>query len=108
VSDHDLRDEAELTREVADRAIRRLNLLEHLFLMVAAGAALLAGLLVAWLLSQSFDAPFRTTWAISALTLFLLPAGVSWARVRREEREWARKREERRAAAHVVSDDTPT
>jgi len=98
MSDDDRRD-AELAREVADRAIRRLNLLEHLFLMVAAGAALLAGLLLAWLLSQSVDAPFRTTWAISSLVLFLLPAGISWVRVRRDEREWQARRAAAREAA---------
>jgi len=98
MTDVDRPDDTELAREVADRAIRRLNLLEHLFLMVAAGAALLAGLLVTWLISQSFDVPFRTTWAISALVLFLFPASISWVRVRRDEREWVRKRDEHRAA----------
>jgi len=104
MSEADDRSDAELAREVADRAIRRLNVLEHVFLMVAAGAALLAGLLVAWLLSQSVGAPFRLTWAISALVMFLLPAGLSWLRVRREEREWL----ERRAAAREASDRETT
>ncbi|MDT8369593.1 MAG: hypothetical protein RQ745_10335 [Longimicrobiales bacterium] len=97
------RREAELTREVADRAIRRLNLLEHLFLMVAAGAALVAGLLVAWLLSQSLGWNFRTTWAVSALLLFILPAGVSGWRVRREERDWLQRRAARDPAAAETS-----
>jgi uncharacterized membrane protein len=100
VSEADRRDDAELAREVAERAIRRLNVLEHLFLLVAAGAALLAGLLVAWLLSQSAGAPFRATWAVSALVLFLVPAGMSSIRVRREEREW----QERRADAARLAD----
>jgi len=106
MSDVDRRDDSELAREVAERAIRRLNLLEHLFLMVAAGAALLAGLLVAWLLSQSVEAPFRTTWAVSSLILFLLPAGVSWLRVRRDDREWAEKRAAARAAAEADEADS--
>lgn len=92
MSGADRPDEAELTRQVADRAIRRLNILEHVFLMVAAGAALLAGLIVAWLLAQSVGAPFRVTWAVSALVLFLVPAGISSMRVRREEREWREQR----------------
>ncbi len=99
MSEAEDREDAELTRQVADRAIRRLNVLEHVFLMVAAGAALLAGLLVAWLLSQSVGAPFRLTWAVSALLMFLLPAGISWIRVRREEREWREKREAARDAS---------
>lgn len=110
MSEADRRDEAELAREVADRAIRRLNVLEHLFLLVAAGSALLAGLLVAWLLSQSVGAPFRITWAVSALLLFLVPAGLSSIRVRREEREWQERRAEteRLAEAEADADADPT
>ena len=108
MSETDRRDDAELAREVADRAIRRLNVLEHLFLMVAAGAALLAGLLVAWLLTQSVGAPFRITWAVSALLLFLVPAGISSVRVRREEREWREQRAEAARVAEAETADGPT
>jgi hypothetical protein len=104
VSDDARSDEAELAREVAARAIRRLNILEHVFLLVAAGAALLAGALVAWLLGQVAGTDFRVTWAISALLFFLAPAGLSVIRVRREEREWNAKREAARAAADGDAD----
>jgi uncharacterized membrane protein len=107
VSETDRRDDAELAREVAARAIRRLNVLEHLFLLVAAGAALLAGLLVAWLLSRSVGAPFRVTWAVSALLLFLVPAGISSIRVRRAEREWRERRAEAARLADTESGTEP-
>jgi len=71
--------------EVMDRAIRRLGILEALFLLLAAVAALVAGALVAWLLGQSLGLPFRPTWAVSSLTLFILPGGISIWRVRRAE-----------------------
>ncbi len=70
--------------EVMDRAIRRLGILEHLFIGMAAVAALVAGAMVAWLLGQAFELPFRPTWAVSALLLFILPGGISLWRVRRD------------------------
>jgi len=82
-------------REAMERAIWRLGVLEHLFIALAAVAALVAGLLVAWILAQAFGLPFRPTWAVSALLLFILPGGVSWWRVRRED---ARSRAERTEA----------
>ena len=69
---------------VMQRAIRRLGILETLFLLLAAVAALFAGALMAWLLGQGFGLPFRPTWAASALLLFLLPGGISYWRARRE------------------------
>ena len=41
--------------EVMDRAIRRLGILEHLFIGMAAVAALVAGAMVAWLLGLVAD-----------------------------------------------------
>lgn len=108
MSDETRSDEAELARQVAARAIRRLNVLEHLFLLVAAGAALLAGAIVAWLLGQTLGTDFRLTWAISALLLFLAPAGLSVIRVRREEREWIAKREAAREAAEAAEAGSPS
>ena len=74
------------TRSEMDRAIKRLGVLEHIFLMVAALTSLIAGALVAWLLKQAVDLPFRPTWAVSSLALFLIPGVLSWMRVRREDR----------------------
>ncbi|HSG46318.1 MAG TPA: hypothetical protein VLA43_00760 [Longimicrobiales bacterium] len=72
-------------QEVMERAIWRLWVLENLFIALAAVSALVAGALVAWLLGQAFGLPFRPTWAASALLLFILPGGLSWGRVRRDD-----------------------
>ncbi len=82
----DQEETARMARDFTERAAKRLDILEHLFLLMAAGAALIAGLLIAWLLNQSFGLAFRSTWAIASLLLFLLPAALSWLRVRREDR----------------------
>ena len=78
--------EGESRNEVLERAVRRLGVLEHLFIGLAAVGALFAGAMVAWLLGQAFDLPFRPTWAASALLLFILPGGISYWKVRREHR----------------------
>ncbi len=75
------------TQEEIDRTIRSLGVLEQLFLLLAAVAALVAGALIAWLLGQAAGLPFRLTWAVSSLALFIVPAGISWIRIRREERD---------------------
>lgn len=83
--------EEELVRQVASRAIRRLDLLEYVFLGGAAVLALLAGGLVAIVLTATFDAPFRTMWFLWSLLFFLVPAGISlWHVVRTEEGEATR------------------
>lgn len=87
--------------EVMQRAIRRLGVLETLFLLLAAAAALVAGALVAWLLGQAVGFPFRPTWAVSALLLFLLPGGASYWRARREA---AAERQGRGAESHNRED----
>lgn len=80
--------------EVMERAIWRLRVLENLFIGLAAVAALVAGALVAWLLAKAFGLPFRPTWAASALLLFILPGGLSWWRVRREDAKSGAERNE--------------
>ena len=80
----------ETSRDVMERAIRRLGVLEHLFLGMAAVGALVAGAMVAWLLQQAVGWPFRVTWLVTALLLFLVPGGLSWWRVRQEARRAAR------------------
>lgn len=72
-------------QEVMERAIRRLGVLEYLFLGLAAIAALVAGALVAWLLQQEIGWNFRVTWAATAMLLFLIPGFISWWRVRKDE-----------------------
>lgn len=95
-----MRDQGTRGNEVMDRAIRRLGILEALFLLLAAGAALLAGALVAWLLVQALGLPFRPTWAVASLALFILPGGISLWRVRRADAA-------RRRAAHASERDDP-
>ena len=83
------------TRSEMDQAIKRLGVLEQLFLMIAAVTALIAGALVAWLVGQAFGTPYRPTWAVSSLALFLIPGGLSWWRVRREQRAEDARRSDR-------------
>ena len=66
-------DQAEVAREVMDRAIRRLNVLEYLILLLALALALLGGALVGWILQTAFGLPFRWGWAGASLFLFLIP-----------------------------------
>ena len=60
-------------RRYMARAVRRLNILEYVILAAAAGMSLGGGALVALLLSELADAPFRATWYISSLLLFSVP-----------------------------------
>ncbi len=76
---HDPR-EVELVRQVASRAVRRLNVLEFMLLFLAAALALAAGALAAWLLSSTFGFSFRWGWAGASLLLFVVPAGVAYLR----------------------------
>ncbi|MEJ2541035.1 MAG: DUF2269 family protein [Gemmatimonadota bacterium] len=73
-------------QDVMERAIRRLGILEYLFLGLAAVGALVAGALVGWLLQQGLGWSFRITWATTSLLLFLVPGLFSWWRVRQDER----------------------
>jgi uncharacterized membrane protein len=72
---------------VANRAIRRLDILEWLILF---GAMLLAtggGAVVAWLIAPTLLFQFRTTWIGTSILLFVLPGTFALARLRRSERE---------------------
>ena len=72
---------------VANRAIRRLDILEWLILF---GAMLLAtggGAVVAWLIAPTLPFQFRTTWIGTSILLFVLPGTFALARLRRSERE---------------------
>jgi len=81
--------------ELMDRAIRRLGILEWLFLALAATGALLAGALVAWLLQQSVGWGFRVTWVVTSLLLFVVPGSISWLRLHREERAGSHAHDDR-------------
>ena len=80
--------EARITREVAGRAVWRLNLLEYFILFAALVLALAGGALVAWVLGATMDLPFRISWAAASLLLFILPGGGVYLReLRREKRD---------------------
>ncbi|MFG1690877.1 hypothetical protein ACGF5M_01770 [Gemmatimonadota bacterium] len=72
-------------RKVMERAIWRLNVLEYLMLGMAAALSLGGGALVAWILQTSFGVPFRPSWVIASLFLFIIPGLVVFGR------EWRRK-----------------
>ena len=70
-------------RMVMTRAIRRLNVLEWLLLGAAAVASLAGGWLAALLGRSALGLPFRTTWMVASLLLFLIPGGMAWVAERR-------------------------
>ena len=78
--------ESRITREVAVRALWRLNLLEYLILFAALVLALMAGALVAWLLTALTGFSFRIGWALSSLLLFIVPGGTVYLRELRREK----------------------
>lgn len=67
-------------REALGRAIRRLDILEYFILGAIAILSLLGGALVAFLAVQLVGVPFRATWAVSSILIFVIPAAVVWGR----------------------------
>lgn len=80
-------EEARLAREVAARAIRRLDLLEWVMLGMVAVLALGGGAVIAWLLQAMVGTPFRPTWIVASVLLFAVPGAISLKRLRSDERE---------------------
>jgi hypothetical protein len=78
--------EARVTREVASRALWRLNLLEYVILFAAVVLALAGGGLVAWVLNASAGISFRLGWVGASLLLFIIPGGMVYLRELRRER----------------------
>ncbi len=87
-------DGTKLVRRDMARAVRRLNVLECLVLAAAAAMALGGGALVALLLGELTDAPFRVSWFVSSLLLFGVPGF------------FALRRESRRDPSHGSADQT--
>jgi hypothetical protein len=79
--------EARVTREVAGRALWRLNVLEYLILLSALLLSLAGGALVAWVLGVALGAPFRMSWAAASLLLFIVPGAFVYLRELRRERD---------------------
>ncbi len=86
-------EEARITRVVAKRAIRRLDIFEWVLICGALLLALLGGWVVAVVLKTTLDLPFRPTWIGGALLLFGVPGAMTIRRIRREDREWQRSKE---------------
>jgi uncharacterized membrane protein len=81
------REASKVTREVARRAIRRLDVLEWVILAVTAVLAVGGGGLVAVLLVGQPGNGFRGTWIVTSLLLLIVPGVVVLARHRRDERK---------------------
>jgi len=77
---------ARLARETMRRALWRLNALEYLILLLALLLALAGGALVAWILSTAASFPFRLTWGLTSLLLFIVPGGSVYLRELRRGR----------------------
>ncbi len=76
-------EDARAVRKVMTRAMRRLNILEWILLGAAAVASLVGGWLTALLARAALGLPFRATWMIASLLLFLLPGAMAWTAERR-------------------------
>ncbi len=92
------REAAKAAQEVAQRAIRRLDVFEGVLIAGGAVLALGCGALVAWFLGGIAGWPFRPVWIVASLVLFVVPGLIAIARIRREERvdrlRAARRRQE--------------
>ena len=80
------RKEARILREVARRAIRRLDILEWVIFAGALTLAIVGGAAVAWLMVGSNDPRFRVTWIVSSLVLFVIPGSIAIIQSRRADR----------------------
>lgn len=74
---------------VAQRAIRRLDVLEWVIFAVGAALATLGGVVVAGMLSAMAGWDFRSVWIGASLLLFIVPGTVTIVRIRRDERAHA-------------------
>jgi uncharacterized membrane protein len=79
------REAARAAAEVARRAIRRLDILEWVFLAGAVGLAVGGGWLVAWLVGHRDGGVFRWTWILVSLLLLLIPGAIVMTKTRRAE-----------------------
>ena len=68
------------TREEMERAIRRLSVLEYVIFAAAFLLALVAGGVVAYILSVGTVLPFRITWALISLILLIIPGFLVFGR----------------------------
>ncbi len=89
---HADREAARQARVVAQRAIRRLDVLEWVIFGVGALMATGGGAMVAWLL-EGAGWPFRSTWIGASVLLFAISGSIAIINIRKEERADALRRE---------------
>lgn len=80
------RQAAAQAKEVTQRAIRRLDLLEWAIFGIGALLAMGGGAVVAGLLAVAGGWDFRSTWIGASLLLFVVPGVAALVKIRRDER----------------------
>jgi uncharacterized membrane protein len=80
------REAADAALVVTQRAIRRLDMLEWLLLLVGAALATLGGAVLAWILAGMAGWPFRSTWIGASLLLFIVAGTVAIVKIREDAR----------------------
>ena len=80
------REAAEQAREVTQRAIRRLNVLEWVVWGAGALMAMAGGALVAWVMGATVGWNVRQTWIVASMLLFVIPGGAAIIQIRKNER----------------------
>lgn len=85
--------EADVLRIVAGRAIRRLGVMQYAILGGAALLAVVAGGLLALLVSSQVTLPFWAVWLMASALFLVVPGVAVWIAGRREARRDARRRE---------------
>ena len=85
------REAAQLAHVVAQRAIRRLDMLEWLIFAGGAVFSTMAGALIAWILSTAEGLPFRSTWISASLLLFIVLGTAAIIKIRKEEQADAQR-----------------
>lgn len=79
------REAARQVQIVAQRAIRRLDVLEWVIFAIGALIATGGGAMVAWLLAGA-GWPFRSTWIGASILLFAISGWIAIINIRKEER----------------------
>ena len=70
----------EEVHETVERAIRRIGILEWVLLAVIVVLSLLGGAVIALLIVSLVEVPFRITWAVASVLIFVVPAATVWRR----------------------------
>jgi uncharacterized membrane protein len=93
-------EDARRVSEVAQRAIRRLDILEYVMFAGGAVLALAGGAGIAWVVAGMGLWDFRSAWIGASLVLFVVPGAITVIRIRIEERAHAQ-----RSASNPESND---